>query len=417
MFPTSVVRTLARSEEMFAETHNFVALTAHLTGPVDIDAMASAFDALFEAHPVIAGRLEGLPDGRHQLVVDDLMPPGMEVVEVSGPQAAPPRIHLDQAVSLVHLRLTIRDGQAQPTFFIHHCVADGHHQYSFIEELFTWYTALVETGQLPAIAVQPAPEPLEAVLAERGITKLPRSGLERFIPAMFTHELPSSRRAAINVRHALPSRVPVARCRLDEHTTRQLITFCRAHRLRTNAVLSAAILMGEWQVRGTPDIPVPYLYPVDLRYILSPPVSATECTNPLGVATYLAEIDGGTGVAELARGISDAYQNDLRDGVIQQSLLHFSPQYVGNPPGLPDFVMFTDNGPIPDVRTPPGLMMTGCHSDMYFGVDAGIDMYSSGIIADRLFVEHHSHAPEPETSLEAIRSLLCSIADLQWRCG
>ena len=53
MFPSSVIRKLARSEEMFAETHNFVGLGAHVKGPVDVDALSAAFDALLEAHPVL----------------------------------------------------------------------------------------------------------------------------------------------------------------------------------------------------------------------------------------------------------------------------------------------------------------------------------------------------------------------------
>jgi hypothetical protein len=411
MFPTSVIRTLARSEEMFAETHNFVALTAHVRGPVDIDAMSVAFDALLEAHPVLAGHLERLPDGRHQIVVDDLMPPGIDVVNLDGGATEAPHMHLDQRVGLAHLRLTIRDGQARPTFYIHHCLADGHHQFSFVEELFSWYTELVRTGSLRPIDVQPAPVPLEAVLAERGIQKLQRSGLERYLPAMFAYELPPSRRATNEVTPALPTHVPVARCRLSERETRDLISFCRTHHLRTNAVLSAAILLAEWRIRETPHIPVPYIYPVDLRYFLSPPLGATACTNPLGVATYLAQIDRNTDIAGLARDIAEAFQADMADGVIQQSLLHFSPQYVGNPPGLPDIVMFTDNGPIPAVSTPPGMEVTGCHSDMYFGVDAGIDMYSSGIIAERVFVEHHSHAPAPERSVDAVATLLRTVAD------
>ena len=143
-------------------------------------------------------------------------------------------------------------------------------------------------------------------------------------------------------------------------------------------------MLAEWRLRDTPNIPVPYIYPVDLRYILSPPLSATACTNPLGVATYLAEIDYNTGVVELARDISETFQADVSDGVIQQSLLHFSPQYVGNAPGLPDVVMLTDTGPVPTVRTPPDLELTSCQSDMFFAVNAGIDIYSSGIFADRM---------------------------------
>jgi phenolphthiocerol/phthiocerol/phthiodiolone dimycocerosyl transferase len=410
MFPTSVIRKLARSEEIFAETHNFVGLTAHMNGPVDIDAMSVAFDALLEAHPVLAGHLERIPDGRHQIVGDDLLDPGTVEVQRGDP-GAEPRVRLDQSASLVHLRLTIRDGHAEPTLYVHHCLADGHHQFTFIEKLFSGYTDLVCTGNLPPVTVQPAPDPLEVALAKRGIRKQKRSGLERFMPAMFAYDLPPSRRATTDVKPALPTHVPVARCRLAERETGHLISFCRAHRLRPNAVLSAAILLAEWQLRDTPNIPVPYIYPVDLRYFLSPALSATECTNPLGVATYLAEIDQNTGVVGLARDIAETFRADLSEGVIQQSLLHFSPQYGGNFPGMPDVVMLTDNGPIPTVRTPPDVELTCCQSDMFFAVNAGIDMYSSGIFAERLLIEHHSHAPAPERSIEAIRSVLCSIAE------
>ena len=82
-------------------------------------------------------------------------------------------------------------------------------------------------------------------------------------------------------------------CTLSEQDTESIIGFCRANKLGLNSLLSAAVLMAEWQLRKTPNIPVPYVYPVDLRYLLSPPVSATESTNPVGIATYLAEIERG----------------------------------------------------------------------------------------------------------------------------
>ena len=63
MFPSSGIRKLARSEEMFAETQNFVGLAAHVHGTVDVDALSEAFDALLQAHPVLNGHLEQLPDG------------------------------------------------------------------------------------------------------------------------------------------------------------------------------------------------------------------------------------------------------------------------------------------------------------------------------------------------------------------
>jgi hypothetical protein len=411
MFSSSVIRKLARSEEMFAETHNFVGLGAHVKGRVDVDALSAAFDTLLETHPVLAGHLERGADGRHQIAVDDLLHPGIIVVELDDPAAESLPIHLDQNESLVQLRLTLRDGQAEPTLFVHHCLADGHHEFSLIEEVFSTYTELVGTGNIGPVKVQPTPDPLEVVLADRGVHKQKRSGLERFMPAMFVYDLPPSRRAATDIKSGAPVRVPMAWCQLSERETQDVIAFCRAHRLGLNALLSAAVLLAEWQLRGTPDIPVPYIYPVDLRYFLSPPVSATACTNPVGVATYLAEIDHNTDAVRLARDIAESFRKDLADGVIQQSLLHFSPQYVGNPPGLPDVVMLTDNGVVPPVRMPTDVEMTACHGELFFAVNAGIDMYTSKIFAGQLWIEHHSHAPAPEAPLDAIRSLLCTIAE------
>lgn len=411
MFPTSVVRRLTRSEEIFAETHNFVAVAADLEGPIDTDALSTAFDAVLEAHPVLAGHLERDAEGRHQIVTDDLLHPGMETVVLDDSAAERPPIHLNQTESLIHLRLTVWDGRAELTLCTHHSLADGHHQFSLIDELFASYTDLVCTGKIRAIDMHSVPDPLEVVLAERGVHKQKRSGLERFMPAMFAYDLPPSRRATTGVKPASPVRVPVARHRFTERETHDLLAFCRAHRISSNALVSAAILMAEWHLRDRPNIPVPYIYPVDLRYFLSPPVTATACTNPLGVATYLAEIDHNTKVVELARDIAETFRTDLADGVIQQSLLHFSPQYVGNPPGLPDLVMLTDNGLVPTLRTPPEVRLTGCREELFFAVSAGIDMYVSGIFDDRLSIEHHSHAPAPEMPIEPIRSALCTIAE------
>lgn len=114
-------------------------------------------------------------------------------------------------------------------------------------------------------------------------------------------------------------------CTLGVEETERIIAYCRANKVGVNSLLAAVVLMAEWQIRRTPKIPVPYVYPVDLRYVLSPPVSATECTNPVGIATYLAEITEDTDVVALARDINDTFRKDLAEGVIQQSFLHFTP--------------------------------------------------------------------------------------------
>lgn len=411
MFPSSVIRKLANSEEMLAETHNFVGLSARLEGPVDIDALSAAYDALIEARPVLTARLERGPDGRHQLVTDDLLPDGIDVVELDSSESEAPPIHFDQTESLVRFRVIVRDGQAQPTLYVHHSLADGHHMYSLVEELLSYYTDLVSTGGIRPVTVQPAPESIEAVLADRGIQKQKRSGIERFMPAMFAYELPPSRRADTGIKPASPVRVPMASCQLSERDTDSIVALCRAEGLGLTSVISAVILLAEWQLRGKSNIPVPLIYTVDLRYFLSPPVSATGCTNPVGLATYLAEIDRTTAVIDLARNIAETFRADLSDGVIQQSRLHFSPQYVGNAPGLPDVVLLSDNGLVPPVRTPPGLEVISTHGELYFAVSAGIEIYFTQIFAGRLNVEYHSHGSAPERSVETIHSLLSTVAE------
>lgn len=411
MFPSSVIRKLANSEEMLAETEHFVGLGAHLKGPIDIDALSAAYEALLEAYPILCAHIERGPDGKHQLVTDDLLPAGLEVIELDDPAGEAPSPHFDQTESLVHLRLTVRDGQGHPTLYVHHSLADGHHMYFLIEELLSYYTEMVTTGGIRPVTVNPTPLSLEAVLAERGIQKQKRSGVERFMPAMFAYDLPPSRRATTDVKPPSPVRVPMVACRLSESDTDAIVALCRAHGLGLTSVLAAVILLAEWQLRGRSNIAVPLLYTVDLRYFLSPPVSATGCTNPVGLATYLAEIDHKTRAVDLAREIGETFQADLAEGVIQQSRLHFSPQYVGNAPGLPDVVLLSDNGLVPPVRTPPGVEVTATHGELYFSVSAGIEIYFTQIFAGQLSVEYNSHGPEPEKTIEVVRSLLCGIAE------
>jgi phenolphthiocerol/phthiocerol/phthiodiolone dimycocerosyl transferase len=116
-------------------------------------------------------------------------------------------------------------------------------------------------------------------------------------------------------------------------------------------------------------------------------------------------------VVDLARDIAETFRADLDQGVIQQSRLHFSPQYVGNAPGMPDVVLLSDNGLVPPLRTPPGVEVTATHGELYFAVSAGIEIYFTQIYAEQLNVEYHSHGPEPEKSLEAIRALLTAVAE------
>jgi len=406
-FPTSVVRKLAPSEEMFAQSQTYFGGTVHLNGTVDIDAMFDAFDTLLQAHPVLAGHFEQGPDGLHHIVVDDFLPAGIRVVEKD--DQPPVQIRLDQTVSLVYLRVKSTGGRTEVTLYTHHSLTDGQHHMGLVWELFSWYTDVVRTGDIEPVDPQPAPDSLEVVLEKRGVGKQSRSGFERLLPALYAYELPPSNRDTAGGNPAFPTLTPSARCQLTERETQDLITFSRERKLSLNAVIAAAMLLAEWQVRGTPYIPVPYLYIADLRLLLNPPVDPTAATNPLGVATYLAEIKPNTNIVDLAADIVEAYRADLSDGVVQQSLLHYNLHYAGGPPGLPEPVMASHMGELPALRTPPDVSIDDVKVNLYAANAAGVDFYFSLMVDGRLQIERHSHLPAPEKAVEAIQSLLAAV--------
>ncbi|CDO87830.1 acyltransferase [Mycobacterium triplex] len=408
MFSGSVIRKLAHSEEVFAANETFFGLKIHIAGDVDIDAMADAFDALLQMHPIWAGHLEQADDGRHQIVAEDVMHPGLWVVDENTPEAVISNMRLDQSQSLLNLRLQIGSGQSELTLFAHHSLADGHHVFGLFEELLSRYTNVVETGDPGPVSPQPAPESLETLLEQRGVDKQERSGLERLFPAAFAYDLPAVEKPPIVSNSDLMQHIPVARIRLTEQETADLVELGRANRLSLNSLVAAALLLAEWELRNTPHIPIPYFYPVDLRYHLTPPVGATEGTMPLGLASYLAEITPDTDLVGLAGDIVDAFRADLSEGLIQQSSLHFSLNYEGSLPGLPPFVMCTDVGSIPGVRTPASIEIDDVGAEFHFAANAPVDLYVCWTFAGRLYIERHSNLPGHEESLKQVHALLCA---------
>jgi hypothetical protein len=402
VYPTAVIRKLAPSEDFFAETQTFTSVTITVKGPFDVEAMSTAFDALLEQYPVYTAHLEQGEDGRYQIVADDLMHPGMWVLDEDEDISA---AAIDQSAALMNLTVKPFDGFADLTLYVHHSLADGNHIAGLLFELFDRYTGVLATTDPGPVDPQPAPEPIETLLAQRGVTKGERSGLDRFIPAMFAHELPP-RRSTESSKFAKPGGVPVGRGRLSAAETTALVRFGRKNRLFVNNLVSAAILMVEWRLRETPQIPIPYVYNVNLRPLLDPPVSATGCTLALGVATYLAQITPTTTMVDLARDIADTLQADLADGVVQQSLLHFNLQYEGTLPGLADVVLSTNIGNVSAMRTPPDLEVVGFQSQFHRASSAVIDVYGFGVVGGELVLEHHVDAADPDKSTNMVLSLL-----------
>jgi len=412
VFSGSVIRKLSRSEEVFAQYEVFTAVTVELRGRVDADALSEAFDALVDAHPILASHLEQSPDGGWNLVADDMLHSGIVVQERADDVR---EMTLDQTQTLLNLRLTLHDDASELTIFLHHSIADGHHGAGLFDELFSRYTDVVTTGDPGPVNPQPAPQPLEVVLEQRGVKKLGMTGVERFLPVMFAYDLPPSVKPTLVATPGLPQPVPVTRVRLSAQETADLVEFAHENRVSVNTVVAAAILMTEWRLRETPHVPIPYVYPVDLRYFLSPPVAPTEATNLVGVATYLAEIGPDTDIVDLATDIGATFRSDIADGVVQQSGLNFGVAFEGTPAGLPPLVFCTDVSALPDVRMPAGIELEGFRGQFYCSITVPLDFYGCGMSGDHLVIENHGHSPQRKDSLDAIREMLCTApSDYGW---
>ena len=109
--------------------------------------------------------------------------------------------------------------RSELTLYTHHSLADAHHQFALLEKLFGWYTDIVTGAGVGPVKAEPIPESLESVLSERGIGKLLRFGLERFLPAMFAYDLPTLDRNAGRV-GPQSARVPSANCRLSHQESK-----------------------------------------------------------------------------------------------------------------------------------------------------------------------------------------------------
>lgn len=139
MFPGSVIRKLSHSEEVRA-VRGFTSMTIQLRGVIDVDALSDAFDALLKP-AVLASHLEQSSDGGWNLVADDLLHSGICVIDgtaaTNGSPSGNAELRLDQSVSLLHLQLILREGGAELTLYLHHCMADGHHGAVLVDELFS----------------------------------------------------------------------------------------------------------------------------------------------------------------------------------------------------------------------------------------------------------------------------------------
>jgi acetyltransferase len=339
-------RALAPSEKTHAGMETYIGYTVRATGRLDLDALATAYRAVYRAYPHFAARLELHEDGP-VLVESDEEP---EIVVGDGDLERPlTGVQVDQRRTLSALNVR-RDGdEASVCLAVHHSIADAHHATDVLATLWSCYTDVVH-GVPVDLPEHPYPRSLEDLLAERGI--------HPHAPAT-TGPLPSQPVAPV-VR-------PVVQHRMTAAATTALAELGHREHVTINGLLSGALLLAEAEIRDLPLTDLVYRYTVNLRRHLTPPVGPTEGTNVLGGVGFQVTDDIAPDAVSIGRAIGARLRAGLADGSVARSLLDMlSRPAAGAKPWDPSLaravVSIMNWGSIPPMRTPADLRLTNLHS-------------------------------------------------------
>ncbi|WP_405168126.1 acyltransferase [Nocardia sp. NBC_01499] len=346
------MRVLAPSEQRFVRHGTYTGRSVSVSGQLDTAALKEAFAALQLAFPVVLCRIGEDAAGAGYLLRPGDSRVGASVTEGDVQTVGLPATPVDPGTQLAYLDAVVSGADRwRVTLFAHHSVADAGHCVELLSRFWGYYTDIVESAPI-SVVPQDYPQSLEWHVARRGITAGRVSGLEGVTRPLEVVPVPVGDSAPTSL--ARPRRV-----RLDEAVTARIVGLGRQQGVSVNGLVTAALLRAYASETSDGTVPLGCLYPVDMRPRLDPRVAPAEGTNMAGLASFAAEVDPSGSVIELAQRISQRLRDDLADGTVQQSVLHF-PDFFGPSRihSLAGHVAITNTGAVPPFRTPGGLALT-----------------------------------------------------------
>ncbi|MEV6362963.1 phthiocerol/phthiodiolone dimycocerosyl transferase family protein [Nocardia asteroides] len=352
--PEDVVRVLDPSEQRFVRHATFTGRSVTVRGELDAAALGAAFAALQRAFPILVCRIVE-DDTETGILVrpGDIEPVGAWVSFGDPDDVRIPTESMDPGAQLGYLDVVLaEEDRARVTLFVHHSIADAAHCVELFERLWGYYTDHVETGTIAA-APREYPVSLESLLARRGTARGPKSGLEAVIRPLIVAD-------AVGVVEPSPAATPALarpdRIHLDPTETARVLELARTHAVSVNGLVTAAALRAFGTLYDVAQVGC--LYPVDMRRRLDPPLAAAAGTNISGLAAFTTGVADTDDIVALARRIGTALHDDLADGVIEQSVLHF-PDFFGpaRVHSTAGHIALTNTGTVPTFRAPAGLIL------------------------------------------------------------
>ncbi|MGV9430876.1 phthiocerol/phthiodiolone dimycocerosyl transferase family protein, partial [Nocardia sp. NPDC003648] len=317
-------------------------------------ALGAAFAALQHAFPILVCRIvEDATETGILVRPGHIEPVGAWVSFGDPDEVRIPTESMDPGAQLGYLDVVLaEEDRARVTLFVHHSVADAGHCVELFERLWGYYTDYVETGTIAA-AAREYPVSLESLLARRGTTRGPKSGLEAVIRPLVVAD-------AVGVVEPSPPATPALarpdRIHLDPIATARVLELARTHAVSVNGLVTAAALRAFAALYDVAQVGC--LYPVDMRRRLDPPLAAAAGTNISGLAAFTTDVTETDDIVALSRRIGTALHDDLARGVIEQSVLHF-PDFFGptRVHSTAGHIALTNTGTVPTFRAPAGLIL------------------------------------------------------------
>ncbi|MGL6234858.1 MAG: phthiocerol/phthiodiolone dimycocerosyl transferase family protein [Segniliparus sp.] len=384
MTHTILRRKLAATEAIYRGNAITTIATVYGRGTFDIPALATAFQALREEHPVLAGRLEDGPDGPWLVLLDKPGPGTITVLEgdpdalIAGPAAA-----LDPTVELIALRVVHGNGRFRLSLIIHHGVYDARGVVFMGWRLLAHYDAVLSGGEPLPLAPQQPPVPLETVFEERGVPRGPLSGLEKLLTLQPARLQP-----------ARPGPIRPVQVRLSADETTRLRGVAKARGVGLHGVIVGILLLTEYELSGSQsEIEVPVLTLVDVRDRIAPPLPPLDGSVMLGTAVGVVRVAADSDPFDLGAKIVEQLVADLDSGLAQQSHLHIptlltgiaQAQAQGTAPVPAHMVSLSNVGVIPTFPDLAGLVVEGV-----LGENGSLSSSTPGA-ADRPDPKQHNH--------------------------
>jgi hypothetical protein len=355
-------RPLALSEAIYRPSQLTTLSTGTGTGTIDVPAMTSAFEAVREEWPILAGRIEDTPDGP-MFVVPENPPPGSVRVRHSGVDETPHGTDalLDPSVELAALHLVNEGSRFRFTMLVYHGVCDGHGALACALRVLAQYAALRTTGELLPFERRPLPQSLETALSDRKIAAGPESGLEKILPLLSSEPPPEV---------VASERPRLVRMRLTASETDALKALGKKRGVGMHGLITGIFALTEHDLAGRPpSLLVPVYTIVNIRERIDPPISPFDGTAMLGFSVSVIEVTGESDVFEVGKKIAADLDADLASGLVQQSHLHLpallarlaEAQQAGCAPTPKSMVSLSNMGSIPAVPESAGLAFEDCY--------------------------------------------------------